>query len=160
MTEPPPEPSQPPPELYIHTRRELFEHGLIPLHKLIFTTDATQTLTTLRNKLLQQTSSPNRITSSVFAETLQISPEHAKLVFETIESVNYEDSDSIGCNVYDLVVFLYVQSYKRLMPKGRGDSAVVADVWPSTSAFDGFLSALTPLQVVLIPVIWLELDVK
>ncbi|GJU79678.1 TBCC domain-containing protein 1 [Tanacetum coccineum] len=139
--------TEPPPELYIHTRRELFEHGLIPLHKLIFTTDATQTLTTLRNKLLQQTSSPNRITSSVFSETLQISPEHAKLVFETIESVNYEDSDSIGCNVYDLVVFLYVQSYKRLMPKGRGDSAVVADVWPSTSAFDGFLSALTPLQL-------------
>ncbi|PWA61825.1 cyclase-associated protein CAP/septum formation inhibitor MinC [Artemisia annua] len=157
MSEPPPEPQQPPQQtpqqtpLYIHTRRELFEHGLIPLHKLIFTTDATQTLTTLRNKLLQQTVSPNRITSSVFAETLQISAEHAELVFEIIESVNCEDNedcgDVIGCNVYDLVVFLYVQSYKRLMPKGRGDSAVVADVWPSTSAFDGFLSALSPLQL-------------
>lgn len=65
--------------------------------------------------------------------------------------MNYEDCDDlVGCNVYDLVVFLYVQSYKRLMPKGRGDSAVVADVWPSTSAFDGFLSALSPLQVVVL----------
>lgn len=51
-------------------------------------------------------------------------------------------------NVFDLMMFLYIQSYKRLLPKGHKDSAAVADVWPSTSAFDGFLSALSPLQLV------------
>ena len=49
--------------------------------------------------------------------------------------------------MYDLVLFLYIQSFKRLVPKGHKDSAAVADVWPSNSAFDGFLSALSPLQV-------------
>ncbi|KAG5615869.1 hypothetical protein H5410_015693 [Solanum commersonii] len=37
--------------------------------------------------------------------------------------------------------------YMRLLPKGHKDSAAVADVWPSISAFDGFLSALSPLQI-------------
>ncbi|XP_071737524.1 uncharacterized protein [Rutidosis leptorrhynchoides] len=165
MPESPPPPTSEqqtstPSELYIHTRREPFEHGLIPLQKLIFT-DATQTLTSLRDKLLQNPIHklhPHRINSSVFAETLQISHEHARLVFEIIASVHYSDSDpvviakpddvdSVGVNVYDLIIFLYIQSYKRLLPKGHRDSAAVADVWPSTSAFDGFLSALTPLQL-------------
>ncbi|KAI3678145.1 hypothetical protein L6452_37426 [Arctium lappa] len=159
---PPDQPSSPspPPPVYIHPRREPFEHGLIPLQKLIFT-DATQTLTSLRDKLLQHPVSsnhPHRIDSAVFSETLQISLEHARLVFDIIASVHPSDSDplvtakpdevdSVGVNVYDLVIFLYIQSYKRLLPKGHKDSAAVADVWPSTSAFDGFLSALTPLQL-------------
>lgn len=50
-------------------------------------------------------------------------------------------------DVCDLLLFLYVQSYKRLLPRTHKDSAAVADVWPSTSAFDGYLSALSPLQV-------------
>lgn len=57
--------------------------------------------------------------------------------------------DSVLVNVYDLLLFLYIQSYKRLLPRGHKDSAAVADVWPSTSAFDGYLSALSPLQVIL-----------
>ncbi|MFS8002182.1 putative TBCC domain-containing protein [Helianthus anomalus] len=154
MTEPPPE--QP---LRLHPRREPFEHGLIPLQKLIFT-DATQTLTSIRDKLLQSPNTHNRINSAIVAETLQIAPDHARLVIDTIASVLYSDSDplvvakpdevdAVGVNVYDLVIFLYVQSYKRLLVKGgHKDSAAVADVWPSTSAFDGFLSALTPLQLV------------
>lgn len=162
-TPPPEQPSTPPPppSLYIHPRREPFEHGLIPLQKLIFT-DATQTLTSLRDKLLQHPvakDQPNRISSAVLSETLQISPEHARLVFEIIASVHPFDSDplvtakpdeidSVGVNVYDLIIFLYIQSYKRLLPRGHKDSAAIADVWPSTSAFDGFLSALTPLQVI------------
>ncbi|CAI9301308.1 unnamed protein product [Lactuca saligna] len=161
-TPPPEQPSTPPPppSLYIHPRREPFEHGLIPLQKLIFT-DATQTLTSLRDKLLQHPvtkDQPNRISSAVLSETLQISPEHARLVFEIIASVHPFDSDplvtakpdeidSVGVNVYDLIIFLYIQSYKRLLPRGHKDSAAIADVWPSTSAFDGFLSALTPLQL-------------
>lgn len=55
---------------------------------------------------------------------------------------------SVGVNVFDLILFLYIQSYKRLLPRTHKDSAAVADVWPSTSAFDGYLSALSPLQLV------------
>lgn len=58
-----------------------------------------------------------------------------------------EEIDEIGVNVFDLLVYLYIQNYKRLLPKGHKDAAAVADVWPSTSAFDGFLSVLSPLQV-------------
>ncbi|CBI30042.3 unnamed protein product, partial [Vitis vinifera] len=56
--------------------------------------------------------------------------------------------DAVGADVYDLILFLYIQSYKRLLPRTHKDSAAVADVWPSTSAFDGYLSALSPLQLV------------
>nr|XP_043609072.1 TBCC domain-containing protein 1 [Erigeron canadensis] len=159
MTESPPPPeSQPPPQIYIHPRREPFEHGLIPLQKLIFT-DGSQTLIPLRDKFLQSSVSNNRINSAIISETLGISDEHARLVIDIIASVLHSDSDpvvvakpdevdSVGVNVYDLIIFLYIQSYKRLLPRGHKDSAAVADVWPSTSAFDGFLSALTPLQLV------------
>lgn len=151
------QPSTPPPT-YIHPRREPFEHGLIPLQKLIFT-DGSQTLTSIRDKLLQFNPENNRINSVIVSETLQISLEHARLVIDIIASVLHCDSDllvtakpdevdSVGVNVYDLIIFLYIQSYKRLLPRGHKDSAAVADVWPSTSAFDGFLSALTPLQVI------------
>ncbi|KAJ0791990.1 putative TBCC domain-containing protein [Helianthus annuus] len=155
--QPPSTPSQPPPP-HIHPRREPFEHGLIPLQKLIFT-DGTQTLTSIRDKFLQSPPPNHRVNSAAVSEHLQISPEHARLVIDTIASVLYSDSDplvvakadevdSVGVNVYDLMIFLYIQSYKRLLPRGHKDSAAVADVWPSTSAFDGFLSALTPLQVI------------
>ncbi|PWA94107.1 CARP motif-containing protein [Artemisia annua] len=156
--QPPQQPSQQPPPSYIHPRREPFEHGLIPLPKLIFT-DGSQTLTLIRDKLLQFNHPNNRINSANLSETLQISNEHARLVIDVIASVLERDEDPvvnakpeevdlIGVNVFDLIIFLYIQSYKRLLPRGHKDSAAVADVWPSTSAFDGFLSALTPLQLV------------
>nr|GEX81119.1 hypothetical protein [Tanacetum cinerariifolium] len=83
--------------------------------------------------------------------------EHARLVIDVIASVLERDEDPvvnakpeevdlIGVNVFDLVIFLNIQSYKRLFPRGHKNSTAIADVWPSTSAFDGFLSALTPLQ--------------
>ncbi|XP_004249279.1 uncharacterized protein [Solanum lycopersicum] len=145
--------------VYIHPRREPFEHGLLPIPKLIFT-DGAQTLTQIRDKLLSLSSgSTHRVNFEAIAEALQISHDHARLVIETIASVLHSDSDpsvtakpseigSVGVNVFDLMMFLYIQSYKRLLPKGHKDSAAVADVWPSTSAFDGFLSALSPLQLV------------
>ncbi|TMW94639.1 hypothetical protein EJD97_009993 [Solanum chilense] len=147
------------PPVYIHPRREPFEHGLLPIPKLIFT-DGAQTLTQIRDKLLPLSSgSTHRVNFEAIAEALQISHDHARLVIETIASVLHSDSDpsvtakpseigSVGVNVFDLMMFLYIQSYKRLLPKGHKDSAAVADVWPSTSAFDGFLSALSPLQLV------------
>ncbi|XP_047333942.1 TBCC domain-containing protein 1-like [Impatiens glandulifera] len=146
--------------LYIHPRREAFAHGLLPIPKLIFN-DGIQTLGPLKDKLLERSSqSPNRrLDSLAISDVLQISPDHARLVLDTIACVLFSDSDplvtaspdeveSVGVNVYDLVLFLYIQSYKRLLSRTHKDSASVADVWPSTSAFDGYLSALSPLQLV------------
>ncbi|XAR68571.1 hypothetical protein NMG60_11003747 [Bertholletia excelsa] len=146
--------------VYVHPRKEPFEHGLIPISKLIFT-DGTQTLGPLRDKLLERSaqSPTRRVDSRAVSEILQISPDHARLVLDTVATVHHSDSDplvaakpsevdSAGVDVYDLVLYLYIQSYKRLLPRGQRDPAAVADVWPSTSAFDGYLSALSPLQLV------------
>ncbi|GAB2295502.1 hypothetical protein Dimus_029667 [Dionaea muscipula] len=145
--------------VYLHTRREPFEYGLIPIPKLIFS-DGAVTLGSLKDKLIQRSASSSlRVDSSAISETLQISPDHARLVLDTLASVLPSESDplvsakpdeidDVGVNVFDLLLFLYIQSYKRLLPRTHKDSASVADVWPSTSAFDGYLSALSPLQLV------------
>jgi TBCC domain-containing protein 1 len=143
----------------LHPRREPFEHGLLPIPKLIFT-DPTQTLIPLKQTLLSSSSAATnrRVDSAALSEALQISPAHARLVLDTLASILHSDSDplvlsrpdeidSAGADVHDLVLFLYIQSYKKLLPRTHKDSASVADVWPSTSAFDGYLSALSPLQV-------------
>ncbi|PPD71030.1 hypothetical protein GOBAR_DD32093 [Gossypium barbadense] len=98
------------------------------------------------------------INSDALADALQISSEHARLILDTLASVLHSEPDplvnahpddvgSVGSDLRDLILFLYIQSYKRLLPRSHKDSAAVADVWPSTSAFDGYLSALSPLQV-------------
>ncbi|CAM8890049.1 unnamed protein product [Rhodiola kirilowii] len=135
----------------IHPRREPFEHGLLPIPKLVFT-DGTATLATLKDNLLAK-SNANRVTADSISDALQILPDHARLVLDTLASVLPFDSDALliesaGADVHDLILFLYIQSYKRLLPRTHKDSASVADVWPSTSAFDGYLSALSPLQLV------------
>ncbi|XP_045793682.1 TBCC domain-containing protein 1-like [Trifolium pratense] len=147
-TEPPlPPPPSPPSTTVIHPRREPFEHGLLPIPKLIFS-DPTQTLISFKHKLIEL-SSNNRVDSVAVSESLQISVEQAKLVLDTIASIlPYESESDDTVDVHDLVLFLYIQSYKRLLPRTHKDSAAVADVWPSTSAFDGYLSALSPLQLV------------
>lgn len=153
MTEPPPSTTA----LCLRSRREPFEHGLVPIPKLIFT-DGLQTLSQIKKALLAS-SSNYRVNSEAVARSLQISIEHSRVLIETLSAVLHDNSDPIvkartpeeidesGVNVFDLLLFLYVQNYKRLLPKGHKDSAAVADVWPSTSAFDGFLSVLSPLQV-------------
>ncbi|GMI84792.1 hypothetical protein like AT3G57890 [Hibiscus trionum] len=144
------------PATIVHPRREPFEHGLLPIPKLIFN-DPVEALTPLKQKLAS--SSNQRVDSVAVAELLQISSDHARLVIETLASVLHsetdplvaartDDADSIGADLRDLILFLYIQSYKRLLPRSHKDSAAVADVWPSTSAFDGYLSALSPLQLV------------
>ncbi|KAL3841217.1 hypothetical protein ACJIZ3_025808 [Penstemon smallii] len=155
------QPETPPPPAAasdLHIRREPFEHGLLPIPKLIFT-DGTQTLSQFKSTLLSSDST-QRVNSETLAQVLEVPIEHSRLLIETISSVLHDESDplvtaknskeidEIGVNVFDLLIFLYVQNYKRLLPKGHKDSAAVADVWPSTSAFDGFLSALSPLQLV------------
>lgn len=147
------------PASLIHPRREPFEHGLLPIPKLIFT-DPTQTLIPLKQRLVEHYSPSQRVNSAAISEALQISIEHARLVLDTIASILHSEADplvrakhdgevdSVGVDVHDLVLFLYIQSYKRLLPRTHKDAAAVADVWPSTSAFDGYLSALSPLQVI------------
>jgi TBCC domain-containing protein 1 len=150
----------PNPVSLLHPRREPFEHGLLPIPKLIFT-DPTQTLIPLKQTLLSSSSAATtrRVDSAALSESLQISPAHARLVLDTLASILHSDSDplvhsrpdeidSAGADVHDLLLFLYIQSYKKLLPRTHKDSASVADVWPSTSAFDGYLSALSPLQVI------------
>lgn len=146
------------PAFLIHPRREPFEHGLLSIPKLIFA-DPTQTLIPLKHKLIEQ--SPNhRVNAAAISESLQISIDLARLVLDTLASVLHLESDplvlakpdvidEVGADVHDLVLFLYIQSYKKLLPRTHKDSAAVADVWPSTSAFDGYLSALSPLQVMI-----------
>ncbi|XP_010524365.1 PREDICTED: TBCC domain-containing protein 1-like [Tarenaya hassleriana] len=151
---PDPEPN---PNSVIHPRREPFEHGLLPIQKLIFS-DPIQALGPVKEKLVAAASN-NRVGSAALSDALQISGDHARLVLETLASVLHSDSDplvlakaeevdSVGADLRDLILFLYIQSYKKLLPRPHKDSAAVADVWPSTSAFDGYLSALSPIQLV------------
>ncbi|CAN6935202.1 unnamed protein product [Brassica oleracea var. botrytis] len=151
-TDPEPNPN---PNPLIHPRRVSFEHGLLPIQKLVFT-DPIQTLAPVKQKLTESASN-NRVGSAAIADVLQISGDHARLVLETLGSVLHSESDplvrakpeevvSVGADLRDLVLFLYIQSYKKLLPRTHKDSAAVADVWPSTSAFDGYLSALSPIQ--------------
>lgn len=142
----------PAPPVLLRPRREVFEYGLLPLPKLIFT-DGTSTLETLKRKLLERAVSRQeiRIDARGVAEVLDISIDHAILVLDTLASVLPSDPDSHTpegtADVYDLVIFLYIQSYKRLLPKGHKDSTSVGDVWPHSSPFDRYLSVLSPLQV-------------
>ncbi|CAN6898647.1 unnamed protein product, partial [Brassica oleracea] len=157
---PPPDPNpNPNPNSTIHPRRVSFEHGLLPIQKLVFA-DPIQTLAPVKRKLADAASN-NRVGSGVIAEVLQISGDHARLVLETLGSVLHSEGDplvgakpeeveSVGADLRDLVLFLYIQSYKKLLPRTHKDSAAVADVWPSTSAFDGYLSALSPIQAKLL----------
>ncbi|RDX71736.1 hypothetical protein CR513_48864, partial [Mucuna pruriens] len=125
------------PTAVIHPRHEPFEHGLLPIPRLIFS-DPAQTLIPLKQKLLES-SSNQRVDSVAISESLQISVEHARLVLDTLASVLHSDSeplvaaklgeiDSVGVDVHDLLLFLYIQSYKRLLLRTHKDSAAVADV--------------------------------
>ncbi|KAI3992209.1 hypothetical protein MKX01_021617 [Papaver californicum] len=155
-----PSSSSSPKQQFLHVRREPFEYGLLPIQKLIFS-DGVLTLTDLKHKLLLKAAaaSSNRINAADISEILQISIDNAHIVLETLASIlpfdsdpivnaNPNEIDSVGVTVYDVILFLYIQSYKRLLPRTHKDSAVVSDVWPSTSAFDGCLSAMSPLQLV------------
>ncbi|KAH9618343.1 hypothetical protein KSS87_011566, partial [Heliosperma pusillum] len=136
----------------LHTRREPFEHGLLPIPKLIFS-DTNAALSSLKANLLP------RVDAASLAHSLDITSDHARLILDTLAAVlpshshplvpaKPDDVLSLGVHLFDLLLFLYIQTYKRLLPRTHKDSAAVADVWPSTSAFDGYLSALSPLQLV------------
>jgi TBCC domain-containing protein 1 len=157
---PSPAPATPPPPAAITTpaallrpRRVAFEHGLLPIPKLIFPEGTlAQTLAQLKEKLAPACGG-GRVGAAALAEALQIPREHAALALGTLAAVLPAEDPALGdgagdADVRDVLLFLYVQSYKRLVPRNaHKDSPAVADVWPSTSAFDGYLSALSPIQV-------------
>lgn len=153
---PPPEaapsPAAPPLAL-LRPRREAFEHGLLPIPKLIFPEGTlAQTLAQLKEKLAAA-APDGRVGAEALAEALQIPREHAALALGTIAAVLPAEDAALAdgggtADLRDLMLFLYIQSYKRLVPRSaHKDSPAVADVWPSTSAFDGYLSQLSPIQV-------------
>ncbi|XP_026413394.1 TBCC domain-containing protein 1-like isoform X2 [Papaver somniferum] len=143
-------------EIFVRVRREPFEYGLLPIPKLIFS-DGTVTLGPLKDKLVEKASTSSyRIDADGISQVLNISTDYAHLVIQTLASVlpssDFDpiptQSNALTADVYHLILFLYIQSYKKLLPRTHKDSASVSDVWPSTSAFDGFVSFLSPLQLV------------
>ncbi|KAM0824957.1 hypothetical protein ACQ4PT_069886 [Festuca glaucescens] len=136
----------------LRPRRESFEHGLLPIPKLVFPEGTlTQTLTQLKGKLAA--SGTGSVGAAALAEALQIPADQAALALGTLAAVLPAADDpaegSYEADLRDVLLFLYIQSYKRLVPRAHKDSPSVADVWPSTSAFDGYLSALSPIQILL-----------
>ncbi|CAM6049575.1 unnamed protein product [Sphagnum compactum] len=150
---------------WLHVRREPFEYGILPLPSLLHN-DVVGGLRTLRDKLLQQappisTCGGKRVATAAIAASLELSEAHAHLVLDSLASVLPEEGenvdplaatpvteiDSVGADVDDLLLYLYIQSYRRVPSRPHRDAAAVADVWPSTSAIDGFLPSISPLQV-------------
>lgn len=141
----------PAPAPVLRPRREAFEHGLLPIAKLVIPEGTLmQTLAQLKERLAP---GGTRVGATALAEALQIPTEQAALALGTLAAVLPAEDPALGedgageADFRDLLLFLYIQSYKRLVPRGHKDSPAVADVWPSTSAFDGCLSALSPIQV-------------
>ncbi|KAF0914206.1 hypothetical protein E2562_027614 [Oryza meyeriana var. granulata] len=144
----------------LRPRREAFEHGLLPIPKLVIPEGTlTQTLAQTKERLVAAGGGGGggggaRVGAAALAEALQIPNEQAALVLGTLAAVLPAEDPALGedgsggADLRDVLLFLYIQSYKRLVPRAHKDSPAVADVWPSTSAFDGYLSALSPIQLV------------
>jgi TBCC domain-containing protein 1 len=142
------------PAALLRPRREAFKHGLkeklIP--KLIFPEGMlAQTLAQLKEKLAASVPD-GRVRAAALAEAQQIPQEQAALALGTLAAVLPAEDPVLGdgaidgaaADIRDVLLFLYIQSYKRLVQRSaHKDSPAVADVWPSTSAFDGYLSALS-----------------
>uniref|UniRef100_A0A7I4BU15 TBCC domain-containing protein 1 n=1 Tax=Physcomitrium patens TaxID=3218 RepID=A0A7I4BU15_PHYPA len=102
-----------------------------------------------------------RVGTEGIAAALEVAEAHAHLVLDTLASVLNEEGagvdplaitpvteiDSVGADIDELLIFLYIQTYRRVPSRPHRGAADVADVWPSTSAIDGFLPALSSMQV-------------
>jgi TBCC domain-containing protein 1 len=106
-----------------------------------------------------------RVATAAIAASLEFSEAHAHLVLDTLASILPDEGeegvdrlartplkeiDSVGADVDDVLLYLYVQSYRRVPSRPHRDAAAVADVWPSTSAIDRLLPSPSPLQVALL----------
>ncbi|KAL5207041.1 hypothetical protein ABZP36_031476 [Zizania latifolia] len=146
--------ASPTPAALLRTRREAFEHGLLPIPKLIFPEGTlAQTLAQVKERLAAAEGG-GRVGAAALAEALQVPRDQAALALGTLAAVLPAVDPALGADgggaadLRDVLLFLYIQSYKRLVPRAHRDSPAVTDVWPSTSAFDGYLSALSPIQLV------------
>jgi TBCC domain-containing protein 1 len=103
-----------------------------------------------------------RVATAAIAASLELSEAHAHLVLDTLASILPDEGeegvdrlartpvkeiDSVGADVDDVLLYLYVQSYRRVPSRPHRDAAAVADVWPSTSAIDRLLPSPSPFQV-------------
>lgn len=145
---------------WIHIRREPFEFGLLPIPSLMHKEGAVEALKLLRSRLLESSPSSSdsmenlaepRITSEAIATCLSLPEEQARLVLDTLASILPTDNDdvdplsealtsdieSVGADVDHLLLFLFIQSYKRVPHRSHRDAAALADVWPQgPSPFD------------------------
>lgn len=104
--------------------------------------------------------SKNRVNSAGIAASLDLPETHAHLLLETLASVLPDEGadvdplackpvaeiESIGADIDDVVLFLYIQTFKKVLPRPHKDAVAVSDVWPTPSVFDGFLSPTSLLQ--------------
>lgn len=147
----------------LHVRREPFEFGLLPLSSLYHKfADGVPAFLKLRARLQEKAGASARVDALAISETLSISQTHAHLLLDTLACVLPEDSsdadplataavgevDAVGADVDVLILFLFVQLYRRLPFRPHRDPASVADVWPQPSPFDNLASSpSSPLQV-------------
>ncbi|EEE66013.1 hypothetical protein OsJ_21970 [Oryza sativa Japonica Group] len=141
--------------LLLGPRGVALEHGLLAIPKRVSPEGTlTQTLAQTKERLIAaaggdgDSSAAPRVGAAALAEALQIPRELAALVLGTLAAVLPAEEEAEDADLRDVLLFLYIQSYKRLVPRAHKDSPAVTDVWPSTSAFDGYLSALSPIQLV------------
>ncbi|CAI5486250.1 unnamed protein product [Closterium sp. Naga37s-1] len=164
---------------WLHVRREPFDFGLLPIPAIASYKEAsTETLKLLRQRLIDaslnsegaSTTSPTRdgsqeprVTCEAIESCLKLSKDQARLVLDTLASVlptGSEDIDSlsyaspsdaakIGTDVDLLLLFLFLQRYRRVPNRSSRDAAVLADVWPQgPSPFDSVSpTATSALQI-------------
>ncbi|GJP51269.1 hypothetical protein CLOM_g10442 [Closterium sp. NIES-68] len=164
---------------WLHVRREPFDFGLLPIPAIASYKEAsTETLKLLRQRLIDaslnsegpSSTSPTRdgsqeprVTCDAIESCLKLSKDQARLVLDTLASVlptGSEDIDSlsdaspsdaakVGTDVDLLLLFLFLQRYRRVPNRSSRDAAVLADVWPQgPSPFDSVSpTATSALQI-------------
>ena len=159
---------------WLHVRREPFDFGLLSIPGLASFKDCPiENLKSLRQRLLQAAlaESPSqeaqehepRIPCSVIETCLKLSADQARLVVDTLAAILPTDNEDIdpladaqqdeiekyGADVDLLILFLFLQRYKRMPHRSARDATVLADVWPQgPSPFDAVSpSAASALQV-------------
>lgn len=101
-----------------------------------------------------------RVSITGIAAALELTEEYAQLILETLASTLNDEGtivdrlasslvneiESVGADIDDLLLYLYLQTYRRAPSRPHRDASSVADVWPCTSAIDGILPASTLLK--------------
>jgi TBCC domain-containing protein 1 len=119
----PPAPATSSPAALLRPQREAFEHGLLPIPKLIFPEGMlAQTLAQLKEKLAASVPD-GRVRAAALAKAQQIPQEQAALALGTLAAMLPAEDPVLGdgamdgaaADIRDVLLFLYIQSYKRLV---------------------------------------------